>query len=465
MDHIEQETADSGLASASHSTLENESPMESYQKKLRGGEPSMYSGPTSSLDPLLGTQLSRVPVIAVGSLVAILLGTIAWGYLAPKSAVWAWGQAASSDKKPEPGRAESIIANAPATVSINSAKPNLPKEDPQIPSAKQSGVGVASNNAEKVPAIDANATPTQPDYEQQTRMQMVMQKEQEATQRETARRAHLQEAKEAPSTVFSSAAMGGTPASSNDSGNGIQSVLNIAENSSLQGHLSNASASAYLPHTRMPVLSPYEVKAGTVIPSLMLSGINSDLPGQLIAQVAQNVYDSATGQYLLIPQGSKLVGTYDHGLIVGQRRVLIVWNRIIYPDSSSLDIESMPGQDQSGYAGFKDKVNNHVWPAFQQALLLSALTAGTQLSQPRAQKGDYSYSGQQVIAGSMGMQLNQLGMSSYQGRANLSPTITIRPGYRFNVMVNKDMVIPPWQSADNEYSVKSNAVKTAWGGL
>jgi type IV secretion system protein VirB10 len=178
----------------------------------------------------------------------------------------------------------------------------------------------------------------------------------------------------------------------------------------------------------------------------MLSGINSDLPGQLVAQVVQNVYDSATGKYLLIPQGAKLFGTYDHGVVLGQRRVLIVWNRIIYPDSSSLDLEGMPGQDQSGYAGFKDRVNNHVWPAFQQALLLSTLTAGVQLSQPRAQKGDYSYSSQQIVAGAMGMQLNQLGMSSYQGRSNLAPTISIRPGYRFNVMVNKDMVIPPWQT-------------------
>jgi type IV secretion system protein VirB10 len=123
-----------------------------------------------------------------------------------------------------------------------------------------------------------------------------------------------------------------------------------------------------------------------------------------------------------------------------------VWNRIIYPDSSSLDLEGMSGQDQSGYAGFKDRVNNHGWAAFQQALLLSALTAGVQLSQPRAQKGDYSYSSQQIVAGAMGMQLNQLGMSSYQGRSNLAPTISIRPGYRFNVMVNKDMVISPWQT-------------------
>ena len=178
-----------------------------------------------------------------------------------------------------------------------------------------------------------------------------------------------------------------------------------------------------------------------------MGGINSDLPGQIIAQVSQNVYDTATGQYLLIPQGTKLVGNYDHQVVSGQKRVLVLWNRLIYPDASSVNLSGMSGADQGGYAGFTDKTNTHFWPTFRNALMLSAITAGVQLSQPRAQKGDYSYSSQQMIAGSLGMQMNQLGAGTISRGLGQAPTLTIRPGYVFNVMVNKDVILPPWQKA------------------
>ena len=201
----------------------------------------------------------------------------------------------------------------------------------------------------------------------------------------------------------------------------------------------------YLLHTRAQSASQFELKAGSVIPSVMLGGINSDLPGQILAQVSQNVYDSATGQYLLVPQGAKLVGNYDHQVVQGQHRVLVVWHRLIYPDASEVNLESMSGADQSGYAGFKDKTNTHFWPTFRNALMLSAITAGAQLSQPQAQTGS-SYSSQQMLAGAMGMQMNNLGMSTISRNLNQPPTIEIRPGYVFNVMINKDMILPPWQS-------------------
>ena len=181
----------------------------------------------------------------------------------------------------------------------------------------------------------------------------------------------------------------------------------------------------------------------------MLGGINSDLPGQIMAQVSQNIYDTATGRYLLIPQGCKVIGTYDHQVLQGQQRVLVVWHRLIYPDASSVNLGEMPGADASGYAGFKDKVDTHFWPKFQNApinlqnaLMLSAITAGVQMSQPQAKAGS-SYSSQQMIAGSMGMQLNNLGMLSLASRIN-QPTVAIRPGYVFNVVINKDVILPPW---------------------
>jgi type IV secretion system protein VirB10 len=199
----------------------------------------------------------------------------------------------------------------------------------------------------------------------------------------------------------------------------------------------------YLQESRKSPLSPYEVKAGTIIPSVIISGINSDLPGQLIAEVSQNVYDTATGQYLLIPQGSRLVGTYDNHVSYGQSRVLVAWNRVIYPDASSLDIDMMPGADQGGYAGFNDKVNNHYARAFGSALLISLFSAGLQLSQPQATNGE-NYSSTQIIAASVGQQMGELGMEMARRGLNIAPTVEIRPGYQFNVMVTKDIILKPW---------------------
>jgi type IV secretory pathway VirB10-like protein len=199
----------------------------------------------------------------------------------------------------------------------------------------------------------------------------------------------------------------------------------------------------YLLHTRTPAVSPQEIKAGTVIPSVLLSGIDSTLPGPLIAQVTQNVYDTATGRSLLIPQGTRLIGSYDHQIAGGQKRVLIVWNRLIYPDASSVALDSMAGVDMAGYSGFQDKTDTHFWPTFRNALMLSAISAGVQLSQPRATNGN-AYSSNQVAAGALGQQMNQVGMNTIDRTQNQRPTLQIRSGYRFNVLVNKDMILPPW---------------------
>lgn len=204
-------------------------------------------------------------------------------------------------------------------------------------------------------------------------------------------------------------------------------------------------ASPYLNQTRVPAVSPYEVKAGFIIPGVLVSGINSDLPGQIIGQVRQNVYDSATGRYLLIPAGAKIVGTYDSSVSAGQERVLVAWNRIIFPDSSSVSLEAMPGADQSGFAGFHDQVDNHYWRTFGNAALLSLFSAGVQLSQPRGAVTG-TYNSQQIMAAAIGRQLGQLGMQLTQRNLSIQPTLEVRPGFQFSIMVTKDMVLPPWKS-------------------
>ncbi len=143
-----------------------------------------------------------------------------------------------------------------------------------------------------------------------------------------------------------------------------------------------AKLSGYLPYKKEVPLSPYEVKQGTVIPAVMITGINSDLPGQIIAQVSQPVFDTVSGRYLLIPQGTRLVGSYDSYVAVGQERALVAWRRLIFPDGASLELMNMPGADPQGYSGFADQVNNHYFRIFGGAILIGMIGAGYQATQP-----------------------------------------------------------------------------------
>ena len=176
----------------------------------------------------------------------------------------------------------------------------------------------------------------------------------------------------------------------------------------------------------------------------MIGGVSSDLPGQILGQVSENVYDTATGRYILIPQGAKLVGTYDNSVTTGQERVLIAWTRIIYPDASSLDLGKMPGADEGGFAGFHDQVDDHFLKVFGNAILLSVVSAGVQLSQGNANNQTSGLTTQQTIAAALGQQLGQLGQETARRNMQVQPTLEIRPGYRFVVMVTKDIVLRPW---------------------
>ncbi|WP_454888105.1 TrbI/VirB10 family protein [Sphingomonas oryzagri] len=196
----------------------------------------------------------------------------------------------------------------------------------------------------------------------------------------------------------------------------------------------------------------YQLTAGFVIPGTLISGINSELPGQIVAQVSQNVYDSATGKYLLIPQGARLVGSYSADVQYGQSRVLVAWQRIVFPDGKAMDIGAMPGSDSAGYGGFKDKVNNHYLRIFGSALFMSAVTAGATLSQPQSNfdtNGNQRQSAGSALSEALGQQLGQATALMIQKNLNISPTLMIRPGFRFNVVVTKDLAFSkPYRSFD-----------------
>ncbi len=195
--------------------------------------------------------------------------------------------------------------------------------------------------------------------------------------------------------------------------------------------------------------SPYVLQTGFVIPATLISGINSELPGQIMAQVSQHIYDSPVGKHRLIPQGSRLVGTYSSEVEFGQARVLVAWQRIIFPDGKTMDIGAMPGADGVGYAGFKDRVNNHYLRIFGSALIMSAIVAGTAYSQRDSGGAFGRQNAGSIMSQSLGQQLGLVTANLIRKNMNISPTLEIRPGYRFNIIVTKDMVFnKPYQSFD-----------------
>lgn len=197
-----------------------------------------------------------------------------------------------------------------------------------------------------------------------------------------------------------------------------------------------------LPYERVPG-QPFELKTGSVISGIMISGINSDLPGQIIGQVSRNIYDTATGQYLLIPQGSRMIGVYDSRIAAGQSRVLVAWNRIIFPDGSSITLGIMPGTDIAGYAGYSGEVDNHYLRIFGTSAIMSLISGGMAYSMDSFSKESSSNDNptlQDELGSALSSQLGQSTLNLLQSNSNLKPTINTEPGKRFNMVVTKDIV-------------------------
>ena len=191
-----------------------------------------------------------------------------------------------------------------------------------------------------------------------------------------------------------------------------------------------------------PPASPYVLQAGAVIPATMLTGLRSDLPGQVTAQVTEDVYDSPTGRFLLIPQGARLLGQYDAQIAFGQTRALLVWTRLIMPNGRSIILERQPGADAAGYAGLEDEVDNHWGMLFKAAILSTVLSVGSEAGMSGNGNGSLA----EAIQQGMSQSINQTGQQVVSRSLSIQPTITIRPGFPVRVMVTHDLVLEPYRA-------------------
>jgi type IV secretion system protein TrbI len=196
----------------------------------------------------------------------------------------------------------------------------------------------------------------------------------------------------------------------------------------------------YLKFTRTPPLSRFEIKAGWEIPAVLEQSLNSDLPGELKALVMSNVYDTSTGLYLLIPQGSRLVGNYNSRIGYGQDGVQVIWRRIIFPDASAIDLSGMEGLDAHGNSGLRDKVDHHYKQLIGFAVLTSMFDAALAITHNRQQSVLVYPSATQDAESAAGREVSQLGTQITRKNLNLQPTVKIPAGYKFNVRVNRDIL-------------------------
>lgn len=228
---------------------------------------------------------------------------------------------------------------------------------------------------------------------------------------------------------------------------GLQSITWAAEGEDMnrqnekidftQNKQPTAEDTTYSVHVMQKPISPYQLMAGTIIPGVMITGVNSDLPGQILGQVSQNVYSSVTGKFLVIPQGTKIIGQYDSNVTFGQERVLVVWTRLIFPNGQSLCLDKMQGIDRSGYTGFHDKVDNHTGRISTSIIMGSLLSAATMMSTGK-NVDDGSF---RAAAGSgIAQNVSNAATAMLQKNLNIQPTLIIRPGYQFDIFLTKDII-------------------------
>lgn len=192
-------------------------------------------------------------------------------------------------------------------------------------------------------------------------------------------------------------------------------------------------------HPLLEVPSPWTISAGTTLSASLVTGLNSDLPGMVVAQITENVFDSATGRTLLVPQGARLIGRYESNLRFAQRRAFVTWQRILWPDGSSIRLDDMPATDTLGQAGLTDRVDLHGGALLKGVALSTLLGTGTELG-----LGDEESEIVRALRESAQSSGNQAGQDMVRRNLDIQPTITVRPGWPVRVLVHRDLILRPW---------------------
>ena len=221
-----------------------------------------------------------------------------------------------------------------------------------------------------------------------------------------------------------------------------QPTLQTAQDKKLAFLNAKPDGSIYNEHSLQKPVSPFTLMAGSIIPASLVTGLNSDLPGFVIGQVTENVYDTVSGRYLLIPQGTKIIGKYDSVVAFGQKRALVVWQRLIRPDGSSMVIDNLPTTDEGGYAGLEDRVDFHTWSLLKGVALATLLGVGSELTLGNNQNDLVSALEQSAVKNT-----DQAGQSLVQRQLDVQPTLTVRPGWPLRIIVHKDLVLEPYPQA------------------
>jgi type IV secretion system protein VirB10 len=387
--------------------------------------------------------MNRMPAV----IVALTVFTVAGAALYTMTSSASYRNGSNAIIKPQnPGNAGDVIARAPPTVDIPADLPKPPQAPAPIYLPPAPGSAPAVNR------------PLDPDM-----MPMAVEARKKAWEAYYARRAALDESRrtgmmaalagksavedaERANAANQPPTTGATPRPDVGGGEAPDTIRQHQRRFAFGRDDGIGPDGNYLPHSVTTPVSRYELKATDIITARMESGLITDSPGIIRARVARNVYDHATGTHILIPQGSTLVGSYDNAVAYGQSTVVTAWQRVIYPApcDESLTLGTMPGGDAEGYAGFRDRTDNHYLQVFANAILLSLFSAGTQLSQPQAQNDENIGAGQ-TVASAMGQQLGQLGQEFARRGLDIPPTNQIRNGYPFTIMLTKDIAFArPW---------------------
>ncbi|QAY95229.1 conjugal transfer protein TraI [Methylovirgula ligni] len=393
-----------------------------------GDEQEQQSAPTPEVPPDLRLRGERPRVTRLSR--KVLVGM---GFISALAVAGALGYALQTHNKTGAGQELLSTQNRPSAEGLAGLPKDytsLPRQAPPLGPPLPGDLGRPILNAGAAPNTAVPAT--NPDPEAQRRAQEI----------EAARVSRLfAQTDQQPQSVTqvvpgASAAATATPATTPPVDAGSAQNMQDRKTAFLNASTDKRTVSSDRLEAKA---SPYVVQAGTVIPAALITGIRSDLPGQITAQVTEAVYDSPTGKYLLIPQGAKLIGQYDSSVAFGQSRILLVWTRLIMPDGASIVLERQPGADTEGYAGLEDEVDNHWGMLFKAAVLSTLLSVGAE-----AGTGSDENNLAQAIRQGASNSISQTGQQIVQRQLNIQPTLTIRPGFPVRVIVTRDLVLAPY---------------------